>query len=286
MSKLVGDVVDFFKKFDIMYNDKPRLLPKDLYEFRKTFLFEELNEYIESCEKGDLEGALDALVDLVYVAIGTAIFHGFDFDRAWDIVHATNMTKVKAKSETESKRNSIYDIVKPEGWKKPDLSSLILSVVKKPTWEEYFLSFLQIIGSRANCDRGYNAALIVDNDNQVVSTGYVGAPPGLPECNEVGHLLFSSINVDGKKTMHCKRTVHAEVNAIAQAAKRGVSTKNCTLYVKLFPCYDCAKLIISSGISKIVSLYDYHASEFSKNLFALKNIEYKIINNGVYLYEK
>jgi len=155
----------------------------------------------------------------------------------------------------------------------------------KPNWDEYFLNFLDIIAKRATCDRGYNSALIVDSDNQIVASGYVGSPSKMPECNEAGHDFYTMI-YNGKETKHCRRTSHAEMNAIAQAAKRGVSTNNCKIYVKMVPCWECAKLLVTCGIKKIICQYDYQASESSKELFNKTEVELVIINKEEINYEK
>jgi len=143
----------------------------------------------------------------------------------------------------------------------------------RPDWDSYFLEFTKAIGKRATCDRGKSGALIVDQDRQIVSSGYVGSPTGMPHCDDIGH-VFSS---DSK---HCIATVHAEQNAIAQAAKRGVSTNKCTIYCTMTPCFECAKLIIQSGITRVYCEYDYHASELSKDLFKTTDVELVIKNKG------
>jgi predicted HAD superfamily Cof-like phosphohydrolase len=89
------------------------------------FMDEELAEYAMCGVQDDIEGQLDALVDLVYVALGTAYMHGFDFNEAFKRVHEANMKKVRAVSMRDSKRGSIYDVVKPEDWTPPDLSDLV-----------------------------------------------------------------------------------------------------------------------------------------------------------------
>lgn len=119
---LVKDIVQFHQKFDLNSPDKPSQLSTELLKFRIKFMREELNEYVKS---SGLEGKLDALVDLVYVAIGTAYLHGFDFNEAWRRVHEANMKKVRAQSADESKRGTSFDVVKPEGWTAPDLSDLV-----------------------------------------------------------------------------------------------------------------------------------------------------------------
>jgi predicted HAD superfamily Cof-like phosphohydrolase len=117
------DIKDFHQRFKLTYEGGPRQLPPDLRSFRVRFLVEELTEYILADK---LEDQLDGLVDLVYVALGTAYLHGFDFDTAWQRVHMANMLKRRAQRPSDSKRGSVeYDIVKPEGWRPPDLSDLV-----------------------------------------------------------------------------------------------------------------------------------------------------------------
>jgi len=118
-------IKEFHTKFRLEYNDKPRALPKDLGYFRTEFMDEELSEYVYATNIDDKEKQLDALVDLVYVAVGTAYLHGFDFNEAFRRVHEANMKKVRAVDVKDSKRRSTYDVVKPEGWTAPDLSDLV-----------------------------------------------------------------------------------------------------------------------------------------------------------------
>lgn len=125
MPDLIADIKEFHTKFDLVYEGPPRTLPEELAEFRAHFLREEVIEYLEATDSASMIDQLDALVDIVYVALGTAYFHGFDFAEAWRRVHAANMTKVRAKDEGESKRNSSYDVVKPISWVAPDLSDLV-----------------------------------------------------------------------------------------------------------------------------------------------------------------
>lgn len=122
---LFGDITEFHQKFSLKYQGAPRALPKDLQKFRNLFLNEELKEYFHSVTEEDLEGQLDALVDLVYVAIGTAYLNGFDFNEAWYRVHKANMSKIRAERPADSKRGSGFDVVKPEGWQPPSLADLV-----------------------------------------------------------------------------------------------------------------------------------------------------------------
>lgn len=102
------------------------------------------------------------------------------------------------------------------------------------------------IAKRATCDRKHVGAVIV-RDKMILSTGYNGSPRGLPHCDDVGHDLRE---MGGRQS--CVRTVHAESNAVAQAARSGVSIEGATLYVTACPCLDCAKLVINAGIIRVV----------------------------------
>jgi predicted HAD superfamily Cof-like phosphohydrolase len=129
MQKIMSDVRAFHEKFGQPYNRLPRELPRDLWDFRYNFLHEELSEYHSAMIHRDLEKQFDALIDLMYVAAGTAYLHGFRMPEGWDRVQAANMAKVAAKSADESRaasgRGSTYDIIKPPGWKPADLKDLL-----------------------------------------------------------------------------------------------------------------------------------------------------------------
>jgi len=99
---------------------------------------------------------------------------------------------------------------------------------ERPSWDEYFMEVCEAISKRATCERGRSGCVIA-RDRQILVTGYVGAPAGLPHCDEVGHQFKKTIHEDGSITTHCVRTVHAEQNAICQAAKIGVSIDGATL---------------------------------------------------------
>src|SRR6185295_11943502 len=115
----------------------------------------------------------------------------------------------------------------------------------RDTWSEYFFGIVRAVSTRATCDRGKCATIIV-KDRHILSTGYVGAAPGLPHCDDVGHLYRTVTHTDGTQKQHCIRTVHAEANAIAQAAKFGAAVDDARLYSTMFPCFDCAKLIVAA----------------------------------------
>jgi predicted HAD superfamily Cof-like phosphohydrolase len=143
---LFADIAAFHEKFSLEYGGLPRVLPEDLAKFRIGFMAEELGEYcLDDAATAEgiptmfteliqenaapqnipLDKQLDALVDLVYVALGTAYLQGFNFNEAWRRVHEANMKKVRALRAVDSARGSTYDVIKPDGWQAPDLSDLV-----------------------------------------------------------------------------------------------------------------------------------------------------------------
>ncbi len=123
------DIVDFHEKFGLEGPAHPVFLTPEVQGFRQNFMYEELEEYREAIEAGDLAKAFDALLDLVYVAIGTAYLHGFPWNEGWNLVQAANMAKVRAQAVTDSKRGSAYDVVKPAGWKPPQIERLVFEAL-------------------------------------------------------------------------------------------------------------------------------------------------------------
>lgn len=109
-------------------------------------------------------------------------------------------------------------------------------------WDDYFMSIAKQVATRSTCDRKHVGAVIV-RDKMLLATGYNGSLRGIEHCDEVGHLMQ-----DG----HCVRTVHAEANAIVQAARNGVRTEGAIIYVTASPCFACFKLIANAGIVRIV----------------------------------
>jgi len=154
---------------------------------------------------------------------------------------------------------------------------------ERPSWDEYFMEIARAVAKRATCDRGKSGCVIVKN-KQILVTGYVGSPIGLPHCDEVGHQMKTVTHEDGSQTKHCVRTTHAEQNAICQAAKIGVSIEGATLYCKMTPCSTCGKMIINSGIKRVVSEKDYHASSDTKEMFKRAGIELEILNSEIEKY--
>lgn len=122
---LLKDIDQFHKKFAFEKNEKVGI-PEDneLVNFRTSFLMEELAEYTQAITKKDAAGALDALVDIVYIALGTAWLFNLPFEKAWNEVQKANMSKVRAKSKSK-KRGTAFDVVKPKGWEAPNIDRIV-----------------------------------------------------------------------------------------------------------------------------------------------------------------
>lgn len=117
----------------------------------------------------------------------------------------------------------------------------------RQSWDEYFLTLARQVSTRATCDRLHAGCLIV-RDKRILSTGYNGSLPGADHCDEVGHLIVNG---------HCVATEHAERNAVANAARAGVSTLGATAYVTHTPCWDCIKLLAAAGVKEIIFDKEY-----------------------------
>ncbi len=154
---------------------------------------------------------------------------------------------------------------------------------KRPTWDEYFMEVARTIAKRATCDRGKSGCVIA-RDNQILVTGYVGSPVGFPHCDDVGHQMKKMIHEDGSETNHCVRTVHAEQNAICQAARHGIPLAGATVYCKMTPCRTCAMLIINCGITRVVCEKKYHAGAESEAMFKTANIALEYVEEVVEQY--
>ena len=113
---------------------------------------------------------------------------------------------------------------------------------RRADWDEYFMRIAVDVSSRSTCDRKHVGALIV-RDRNILSTGYNGSVSGLPHCDDVGHIMENG---------HCIATIHAESNSIIQAAKHGVSIDRAAIYTTASPCWNCFKLIVNSGMRRIL----------------------------------
>lgn len=125
MTDILKDIDNFHKKYGFEKNEKVDI-PDDneLINFRTAFLMEELAEYTNAITKKDAAGALDALVDIVYIALGTAWLFNLPFEKAWNEVQKANMSKIRAKDKT-GKRGTKFDVVKPKDWKAPNIEKII-----------------------------------------------------------------------------------------------------------------------------------------------------------------
>lgn len=112
----------------------------------------------------------------------------------------------------------------------------------RKSWDSYFISLAEMVAERSTCTRKKVGAVIV-RENNILTTGYNGSIAKLPHCEDEGCLIR-----DG----HCIRTIHAETNAVAQAAKHGISLNNSTIYITASPCFGCFKVLINAGIKNII----------------------------------
>ena len=151
---------------------------------------------------------------------------------------------------------------------------------ERPPWDEYFLELAKTVGTRGTCNRGRAGCIIVKN-KRIMTTGYVGSPPQMAHCDEIGHWFKQTIHEDGSVTQHCIRTIHAEANAIAQAANSGVDIHGATLYCKMEPCLDCTKLLISAGIKRVVCEMRYHAAQESREMLEEAGVLLEVMQDSI-----
>lgn len=118
------------------------------------------------------------------------------------------------------------------------------------SWDQYFMTITRQVAERSTCTRAKVGAVIV-RDKNILATGYNGAPTGMPHCTDVGCLIYESKTPNGDIEQNCFRTIHAEMNAIAQAAKNGASIKEGAIYITHTPCIHCLKVLVNTGIKEI-----------------------------------
>ncbi|HHY75602.1 MAG TPA: cytidine deaminase [Firmicutes bacterium] len=121
---------------------------------------------------------------------------------------------------------------------------------KRPSWDEYFMELAEVVAKRSTCLRR-NVGAVVVKDKRVLATGYNGAPTGLAHCSEVGCLREKLGIPSGERVEMC-RGLHAEQNALVQAARYGISLEGAVIYCTNQPCVTCAKMLINAGIVKVV----------------------------------
>lgn len=117
----------------------------------------------------------------------------------------------------------------------------------RPSWDEYFMELAHVVAKRSTCNRRSVGAVLV-REKRILTTGYNGSPPGQPHCTDVGCLMVDN---------HCVRAIHAEQNAIIQAALHGIDLRGSTCYVTSSPCVHCSKMLIAAGINRIVFADSY-----------------------------
>lgn len=143
----------------------------------------------------------------------------------------------------------------------------------RASWDEYFMQIADIVKTRSTCLRRQVGAVIV-KDNRIITTGYNGAPSGVAHCTDIGGCYREKLGIPSGERHELCRALHAEQNAIIQAANLGISTKDATIYVTLQPCVICAKMIINAGIKRLVYQGSYN-DELSMQM--LREAQMKIV---------
>ncbi len=144
----------------------------------------------------------------------------------------------------------------------------------RPSWDEYFLRITKEVAQRSTCLRRQVGALLV-LDKHILTTGYNGAPSGLPHCLEIGCLREQLKVPPGERHELC-RGLHAEMNALLQASQCGVKISGATLYTTTYPCSLCAKMLVNTGIKRIVTLTDY-PDALAKEILSAANVKVEIV---------
>lgn len=147
----------------------------------------------------------------------------------------------------------------------------------RPDWDTYFLDIVELVSRRSTCLRRAVGAGLV-RDRRILSTGYNGAPSKLQHCLDIG-CLREQLNVPSGERHELCRGLHAEQNAIIQAALHGVSTKNSTLYCTNHPCVICAKMIINAGITRIV-IRDGYSDRLAAEMLREAGISVEQLDKG------
>lgn len=147
--------------------------------------------------------------------------------------------------------------------------------MERISWDQYFMAQSHLLSLRSTCERLAVGATII-RDNRIIAGGYNGSVSGGEHCTEVGCYV-----IDG----HCVRTIHAEMNAILQCAKFGIPTEGAEIYVTHFPCLQCSKAIIQSGIQKVCYAEDYRNNRFAHELFAQTGVEIEQIELDELLFD-
>ena len=145
---------------------------------------------------------------------------------------------------------------------------------KRPSWDTYFMNITRMVAERSTCLRRKVGAILV-RDKRILTTGYNGAPRGFKHCSEVGCLREKQKVLSGQRHELC-RGLHAEMNALLQAASYGIRIEGAILYSTTYPCSLCAKMLINAGIREIVVCEDYK-DQLSKKMLQQAKIPIKKI---------
>ena len=137
----------------------------------------------------------------------------------------------------------------------------------RKTWHKYFSDICEKVSERGTCDRKQVGCVLVKNKH-ILATGYNGAISGAEHCDEIGHLLEDN---------HCIRTVHAEINALAQCAKFGIACEEATAYINTFPCFDCFKALVNAGIKEIYYKDEYNSAHKKQVLDFSRQLQIKLV---------
>ena len=147
--------------------------------------------------------------------------------------------------------------------------------MNRPSWDEYFMQMAELTAQRSTCLRRQVGAIIV-KEKHIIATGYNGAPKGLPHCEELGGCLREKLEIPSGERHELCRALHAEQNAIIQAATLGQSIEGATIYITHQPCIICAKMIIHAGISRIVIRRGY-PDEMSREMLGEAGLKVELI---------
>lgn len=144
-------------------------------------------------------------------------------------------------------------------------------ITTRPDWDEYFMEIAEVVGKRATCLKRKVGAILV-KDKHILSTGYNGAPRGLKSCDEIGTCLRAEMKVPSGQRHELCRGLHAEQNAVIQAAFHGVKVEGATMYCNFLPCVICTKILINAGIKRIV-FKGYYPDDLAIQLLKESKIE-------------
>lgn len=195
-----------------------------------------------------------------------------DREREKDPTKDDDIKKLDAKHSSKSsyeiqidKCKEMADIILKNGSTIDDLRKKVDKIIKdlnieigikRPSWDEYFMKLAYLVRERSTC-LSRNVGAVIVRDKKILTTGYNGPPRGLKHCNERGGCIRDQLDIPNNQSKEITRAVHAEQNAIAQAASSGVSVEGSTIYCTNFPCFTCIKILINAGIKEIVYHEDY-----------------------------